>query len=231
MGDKLTLKDLDLPLQKLILGPRKKLLVLCLGGLLVHRVHIRDKHTVRGFKPDYTHGKFRVFKRPFCNEFLDFCFDRFVVGLWSSAMDHNIDDALRCVIGDDSRNKLAFFWSQMQCRDSGYGCPGRKAKPVYLKRLKDLWDKKPGCHNRFPWEKGQYSASNTLLIDTEPHVSLLNPVNTAIFPEPFKKPNPEDAYLGPNGELQRFLEGLSSQDIDVPTYVKDRRSIASGGLL
>ncbi|CAH9118988.1 unnamed protein product [Cuscuta europaea] len=113
--------------------------------------------------------------------------------------------------------------SQMQCRDSGYGCPGRKAKPVYLKRLKDLWDKRPGCHNRFPWEKGQYSASNTLLIDTEPHVSLLNPVNTAIFPEPFKNPNPEDAYLGPNGELQRFLEGLSSGDIDVPTYVKEHR--------
>lgn len=32
--------DLDFPLEKLNLGPRKKLIVLCLGGLLVDRVQI-----------------------------------------------------------------------------------------------------------------------------------------------------------------------------------------------
>lgn len=50
--------ELDLPLEKLNLGPKKKLLVLCLGGVLAHRVHVRDKHTVRGLKPDVTYGKF-----------------------------------------------------------------------------------------------------------------------------------------------------------------------------
>ncbi|KAL2509250.1 FCP1-like proteiny domain-containing protein [Forsythia ovata] len=64
---------------------KEKLLVLCLGGLLAHRVHNREKLTVHGLKPDVTHGKFRVFKRPFCTEFMKFCFDRFEVGLWSSA--------------------------------------------------------------------------------------------------------------------------------------------------
>ncbi|KAK4396458.1 hypothetical protein Sango_1482400 [Sesamum angolense] len=94
-----TATDLDLPLDKLNLGPKKKLLVLCLGGLLVHRVHVRDKASIRGLRPDVLHGKFLVFKRPFCTEFLKFCFERFEVGLWSSAMNHNIGALLTEITG------------------------------------------------------------------------------------------------------------------------------------
>lgn len=50
--------ELGLSLEKLNLGPKKKLLILCLGGLLVHRVHIRDMATVRGLRPDVVYGKF-----------------------------------------------------------------------------------------------------------------------------------------------------------------------------
>lgn len=50
--------DLGLSLDKLNLGPKKKLLVLCLGGLLVHRVHIKNKSTVRGLRPDVAYGRF-----------------------------------------------------------------------------------------------------------------------------------------------------------------------------
>lgn len=50
--------ELGLSLDKLSLGPKKKLLILCLGGLLVHRVHLRDKSTVRGLRPDVVYGKF-----------------------------------------------------------------------------------------------------------------------------------------------------------------------------
>ncbi|CAH9118996.1 unnamed protein product [Cuscuta europaea] len=214
--------ELDLPLDKLNLGPRKKLLVLCLGDLLVRRVHLRDKHTVRGFRPDVIHGKFLVFRRPFCTDFMKFCFDQFVVGLWSSARDHNIDAVLRCITGYENRNKLAFVWSQEECRDSGDYCLEKKEKPLFLKNLEDLWEKKYGYHADLPWKKGEYSASNTLLIDTEPHVALLNPDNTAIFPKPFKTPDPGDTFLGSNGELRKFLEGVTDEE-DVPTYVKKHR--------
>ncbi|VFQ92611.1 unnamed protein product [Cuscuta campestris] len=163
-----------LPLEKLNLGPQKKLLVLCLGDLLVRRVHVRDRRTVRGFEPDVTHGKFLVFKRPLCTEFMKFCFDRFVVGLWSSARDHNIDAVLSCITGHGNRHKLAFVWAQEECEDSGFYCLEKEEKPIFLKRLEDLWGKKYPI--TLPWKNGQYSASNTLLIDTEPHVSLLNPV-------------------------------------------------------
>ncbi|OIT03140.1 hypothetical protein A4A49_16261 [Nicotiana attenuata] len=51
-------KNLDLPLEKLNLGPKKKLLVLNLGGLLVDRVHRRNESAVRRYTPDLVHGNF-----------------------------------------------------------------------------------------------------------------------------------------------------------------------------
>ncbi|RAL43723.1 hypothetical protein DM860_014224 [Cuscuta australis] len=151
---------------------------------------------------------------------MKFCFDRFVVGLWSSARDHNIDAVLSCITGHGNRHKLAFVWAQEECEDSGFYCLEKEEKPIFLKRLEDLWGKKYPI--TLPWKNGQYSASNTLLIDTEPHVSLLNPVDSAIFPQPYKKPNPRDTFLGQTGELRSFLEGVAEVD-DVPTYVKENR--------
>lgn len=49
----------DLSLEKLNLGPKKKLLVLCLGGLLVDRVHKRHSASVKGRRPDLVSGKFQ----------------------------------------------------------------------------------------------------------------------------------------------------------------------------
>ncbi|KAL2509175.1 Uncharacterized protein Fot_32822 [Forsythia ovata] len=53
-----SIKDVKkLSLEKLNLGRKKKLVVLCLDGLLVHR---KDKNNVRrGLKPDVIHGRFR----------------------------------------------------------------------------------------------------------------------------------------------------------------------------
>ncbi|MFX6533537.1 HAD family hydrolase, partial [Acinetobacter baumannii] len=175
------------------------------------RVHVKDKASVRGLRPDVVYGKFYVFKRPFCTEFLKFCFERFEVGLWSSAREHNIDGVLSNITGG-ARSKLLFVWSQEECIDSGFGCLHKEEKPLFLKELKDLWGDK-----NF---KGRFSASNTLLIDDEPHTCLLNPPNTAIFPNPYKKHNRDDTLLGPDGELRKFLDGLADAE-DVPSYVKD----------
>ncbi|CAA2994304.1 Hypothetical predicted protein [Olea europaea subsp. europaea] len=211
--------ELELPLEKLNLGPKKKLLVLCLGGLLVHRVHVRDSHTVRGLKADVAYDKLLVFKRPFCTDFIKFCFERFEVGVWSAARNRNIDAALSCVTGPGMRSKLAFVWGQDERTESGFYCLRKEEKPLFLKELKDLWEKK---YRSLPWEKGQYSSSNTLLIDDEPHTCLLNPTDTAIFPQPYKKHDVKDTFLGPNGELRGFLEGLADAD-DGRTYVKEHR--------
>ncbi|RHN48615.1 putative FCP1 domain, HAD-like domain-containing protein [Medicago truncatula] len=49
------------------------------------------------------------YKRPFTEEFMKFCLERFEVGLWSSRSERSIDGALECVMGD-SKNKLLFVW-------------------------------------------------------------------------------------------------------------------------
>ncbi|XP_051148265.1 uncharacterized FCP1 homology domain-containing protein C1271.03c [Andrographis paniculata] len=203
--------DLGLSLDKLSLGPKKKLLVLCFGGLLVHRVHVRDKRTVRGLRADVVYGKFLVFKRPFCTDFLKFCFERFDVALWSSAREHNIGGVLSSITGGEG-NKFVFVWGQSECSDSGSYCLHKEEKPLFVKELKRIWENK-----NF---KGKYSAANTLLIDDEPHTSLLNPPNTAIFPSPYKSHNIRDTVLGPNGELRKYLDGLVDAK-DVPSYVKE----------
>jgi hypothetical protein len=48
--------DCGLSLEKLNLGPRKKLLILGLGGLLCHRVHRRDWSRARYGNHDSSYG-------------------------------------------------------------------------------------------------------------------------------------------------------------------------------
>ncbi|KAK1362170.1 FCP1 homology domain-containing protein [Heracleum sosnowskyi] len=202
--------SLDISLEKLNLGPKKKLLVIALGGLLVHRQHDREKFTKipPNIRPDVFHGRFRVYKRPFCDDFLKFCFERFEVGLWSAAREHNIQVLLNTLLGA-YRNRLLFVWDQEDCTDTEFMCLDNKYKPIFLKELDKVWEK-----------HGQYSSSNTMLIDDEPYRALLNPPNTAIFTKKYIVGDVKDNLLGPKGELQSFLDGLA-EAANVPSYVKD----------
>ncbi|KAF5823724.1 putative FCP1 domain, HAD superfamily protein [Helianthus annuus] len=208
--------NLDVSMSKLNLGPKKKLLVLPMGGFLVHRAHRRRPNTIpKNRQPDFCSGNFMIYKRPFCQEFLEFCFERFQVGIWSSAMEHNIGGVLTNVMGTELKSKLLFTWDQGQCTDTGFTCPDNQKKPLFLKELKHIWKKK---YIYGPWSEGEYSASNTLLI-TYPVKALLNPPNTSIYPGNYDPENKEDDVLGPNSELRVFLEGLAEAK-DVQSYVK-----------
>ncbi|CAN6719811.1 unnamed protein product [Malus baccata var. baccata] len=90
--------DCGLSLEKLYIGSRKKLVIFSLNGLLVHRVIRYNRAKIPSNRtPDGTYGSYlglttlffdvAVFKRPFCDEFMQFCFERFEVGIWSSALD------------------------------------------------------------------------------------------------------------------------------------------------
>ncbi|PHU06351.1 hypothetical protein BC332_22840 [Capsicum chinense] len=175
---------LDLPLEKLNLGPKKKLLVLSLGGLLVDRVHRRNESAVRRFTPDLAHGNF-----------LDDLKCNMSVGL------------ARLTNGSAHLAR----YDQDNCIDSGFSTVKKHNKPIFLKQLKKIWE-----NNSYG---GRFSEFNTLLIDDEPHVALLNPPNTGVFPPAYKVRNRGDTFLGPKGEMQEFLDGLVDAN-DVPTYVK-----------
>lgn len=210
-------EHLGLPLEKLSLGPRKKLLVLGLGGLLCHRVYRYGSmsNIPRSRYADASYGSFYVYKRPYCEEFMKFCLERFEVGIWSSAREWYLDNALDCVM-KGLRRKLLFAWDQVECTDSGFKTLEKRDKPLYLKDLKKLWNK----DSKAKLPMGKYSKSNTLLIDNVPYKALLNPPHTAIFPTEYKVDQIDDKDLGPEGELRIYLAGLADA-ANVAAYVKE----------
>lgn len=190
----------------------KKLLVLDVNGLLVETYFQFDK-LPEGHRPDGKVGRFFVYRRPFCDEFLEFCFENFVVGIWSSAQKHNVDSLVDFIFGD-LKKKLLFSWHQIDCTDTGLKTPENTRKPLFLKELSKLWSKaKPDL----PWEEGEYGPCNTLLIDDSPYKALRNPAHTAVFPYPYKVTNELDDILG--GDLRKYLEGLSAAS-NVQQYVE-----------
>ncbi|KAG9156596.1 hypothetical protein Leryth_006576 [Lithospermum erythrorhizon] len=73
---------------------KRKLLVLDINGLLADIVSADDVSQESGVNPDLIIGRKAVFKRPFCDEFLEFCFERFSVGVWSSRVKYSFSHSL-----------------------------------------------------------------------------------------------------------------------------------------
>ncbi|OIT07731.1 PREDICTED: uncharacterized protein LOC109223928 isoform X1 [Nicotiana attenuata] len=193
----------------------KKLLVLDVNGLLADIVPVR--HVPYNLKADIIVSGKAVFRRPFLDDFLQFCFERFNVGVWSSRIKKNMELVLDVLLGN-AKHKLVFCWDQSHCTDTGFPVVGkRRTKPIILKKLKMLWDK---YEPDLPWERGEYDESNTLLLDDSPHKALCNPPNTAIFPNSYHyMDEKDDSLAGPGGDLRVYLEGLSMAE-NVQKYVE-----------
>ncbi|KAI9174547.1 hypothetical protein LWI28_018993 [Acer negundo] len=190
---------------------KKKLLVLDVNGLLADIV----SYASHGYKPDIMISKKSVFKRPYCDDFLRFCFERFNVGIWSSRIKKNVEKVIEFLMGDSRRN-LHFIWDAYHCSKTGLNTIENKDKPLVLKELKKLWDK---LEPDLPWEKGEYNETNTLLLDDSPYKALRNPAHTAIFPYSYSYKDSNDCSLGPGGDLRVYLEGLAAAE-NVQEYVQ-----------
>ncbi|KAL6995061.1 hypothetical protein U1Q18_005195 [Sarracenia purpurea var. burkii] len=196
---------------------RKKLIVLDVNGLLADIVPCVPGG---GFKynPDTIISNKAVFKRPYCDDFLQFCFERFRVGVWSSRTKKNVDSVLDFLMRKSKCN-LLFCWDQSHCTITGFNTVENRDKPLLLKELRKLWEKH---EPDLPWERGEYNESNTLLLDDSPYKALRNPPHTAIFPHTYQYKNVRDNSLGPAGDLRVYLEGLASAD-NVQKYVQLNR--------
>ncbi|XP_049934689.1 uncharacterized protein LOC116257445 isoform X2 [Nymphaea colorata] len=197
--------------QPLSSQPRRKLLILDLNGLLVDVIDSFRRHLPQR-KPDKKIGRRLVFKRPFCDEFLEFCFRRFDVGIWSSLMMRNLQPVVEFLLGN-MRSKLLFCWDGSFCTITGVYTIENRRKPLVLKELKKIWEKE--------WEKEQYTPSCTLLVDDSPYKALFNPAYTGIFPRPFMLHHEDDNALGRGGKIRVYLEGLVKAD-DVREYIKNK---------
>ncbi|KAL8124043.1 uncharacterized protein LOC141717944 isoform X2 [Apium graveolens] len=190
----------------------KKLLVLDLNGLLADVV---GDNSVTIKADGHVAGK-KIFKRPFCEDFLQFCFNRFTVGVWSSRRKENVDKVLQVLMPEEDRSKLAFVWNQSHCTRTGFQTLENIDKPLFLKELPKLWKIE---NRKFSFKVVDYDKSNTLLLDDSPYKALLNPPYTAIFPTPYQYQDQNDAGLGHGGDLRVYLEGLALAE-DVQEYVE-----------
>ncbi|CAN1151808.1 hypothetical protein LINPERPRIM_LOCUS28556 [Linum perenne] len=180
---------------------KKKLLILDVNGLLVDIIPNSECPT--SHQPDLNVSQKSVFIRPYCRDFLRFCFENFAVGVWSSRTWKNLDRVVKFLF-EDSEDNLIFCWDQSNCTHTGLSTLDNPNKPLVLKELRRLWrDKKA-----LPWRKGVFDASNTLLLDDSPYKALRNPVHTAIFPHSYKCTDAEDSALGPEGDLRKYLEQI-----------------------
>lgn len=191
---------------------KKKLLILDLNGLLVdinedkHNAHMADAKVRRKL----------VFRRPYCDDFLNFCALNFELGVWSSRKKENVASVVDIVMRD-FKPCLLFCWDMSKCTFTGHKTLENVHKPLVLKELRKLWNKE---EPDLPWEVGDYSASNTLLVDDSPYKALRNPPYTAIFPHSYSYMNWNDNSLGPGGDLRVYLQNLAFAD-DVQCFVRN----------
>ncbi|KAH6829700.1 Haloacid dehalogenase-like hydrolase superfamily protein [Perilla frutescens var. hirtella] len=190
---------------------RRKLLVLDINGLLADIVFPAPKHCEGDIK---VYGR-AVFRRPFCDDFLKFCFQNFYVGIWSSRTKRIIDKVVSYLLGDQ-KDKLLFCWDMTHSTQTGFKTLENRHKPLVCKELRKIWEHDDPS---WPWKKGDYNESNTLLLDDSPYKALLNPLHTAIFPHPYQYSDKNDNLLGPGGDLRVYLEGLVTSE-NVQKYVE-----------
>ncbi|KAL3719284.1 hypothetical protein ACJRO7_004268 [Eucalyptus globulus] len=189
---------------------RRKLLILDINGLLADIVSPPPKD----YKADINIARRAVFKRPFCIDFLKFCFERFDVGIWSSRNKKNVERVVDYLLGD-MKHKLLFCWDLSHCTATRFRTLENKHKALVFKEVRRLWEKH---ESSLPWQKGDYDESNTLLLDDSPYKALLNPPHTAVFPNSYRFQHESDVSLGNGGNLRVYLEELAAAN-DIRQYV------------
>ncbi|CAI8591949.1 unnamed protein product [Vicia faba] len=183
---------------------RKKLLVLDINGLLADIVSPPPKNV----KQDTTISRKAVFKRPYYLEFLNFCFERFDVAVWSSRLKKYVDRVVDYLMGD-MKQRLIFCWDLSHCTETSFRTLENRHKPLVFKDLRKIWD---NYDPNLPWDKGYYNESNTLLLDDSPYKALLNPPYNSIFPHTYSYENQNDISLAAGGSLRRYLDGVANAE-------------------
>ena len=135
---------------------------LCIDKKYIKPLLIFDIHGVLGERLPFQEGLSKnmgrkvarkFITRPHCEDFLDFCFENYEVGVWSSALKKNLSLSM---FGEKGRTPL-FVWSQKEITDLFPIMSFRKStKPLHLKDMSTVWTAYPS-----------YDASNSLLLDND----------------------------------------------------------------
>src|SRR5262245_393593 len=86
----------------------QKLVILDIDETLVYAT---EKPLER--EADFRVGDYHVYKRPFLNEFIMFCFDTFAVAVWTTSTESYADEMLNRLLTGEQ--KPVFIWTREKC--------------------------------------------------------------------------------------------------------------------
>lgn len=86
----------------------KKLLILDLDETLVYATEEKLEH-----QEDFVVGQYYVYKRPFLQEFIQFCLENFDVAVWTTSTSNYAAEIVANVFPNPS--DLKFLWSRLRC--------------------------------------------------------------------------------------------------------------------
>jgi hypothetical protein len=200
--------------------PRRKLLVLDVNGLLVHRAY-KAKPKEYSRPPDAVLGEFSVFLRPHALSFVGWAMENFNVAVWCTATERNAVPLVDMLFAGESERPVVLLHGG-DCRQLGIDHPDKPGKPLVCKRLADLW----ACAEVV--SRGPYSAANTLILDDAPYKCVMNPPGTALHPREWKcemggKNDALDETLAPSGPMRACLETIARAP-DVAAGIADLSS-------
>jgi TFIIF-interacting CTD phosphatase-like protein len=135
---------------------KRKTLVLDIDETLLHSTYEKLEQ-----EPDYMYKGRRVYLRPRLNEFLEFCFANFEVGIWTSSKSEYAKKTLKFIVTDLS--KFKFIWTRKKCTKT-YKKNGFWEDVVYIKNLNCLPD---------------FQAADFIMIDDTP--SNIQPADSNII--------------------------------------------------
>ncbi|EKX40510.1 hypothetical protein GUITHDRAFT_75449 [Guillardia theta CCMP2712] len=134
---------------------KRILLVLDVNGFLLERT--------RKKLPNLPCVKVRstyVYNRPGMMEFVKWCTELFVLGVWSTAKRENVVELVKHIFGTSYHQDVAFILDGSSCTPTGLRHPENKYKELVTKDLETVW--------RMP-NMSSFARNRTLLIDDSPY--------------------------------------------------------------
>ncbi len=91
-------------------------------------IHATEEKLER--KPDFLVGEYFVYKRPFLESFLEFCFENFDVAIWTTATKSYAEEILQIILKETQN--WEFLWTRERCT---FAFDAEAREHFYVKRM------------------------------------------------------------------------------------------------
>ena len=201
-------------------SPSKRLIILDINGVLCHKYFVGKLNGKEISKlkdlpfEQITLRSFIVFVRPHAYKFLDFCFENFDVGFFSSTTYQNAWSILEKLLSKEQQKQVKFYWYRDRTRlDPEYPKDGIENFDT-VKKIKDILESPIVNRNR------DYTNRNVVLIDDSEDKTRFNDKKNIYTIKPFDiSPYLESNRVDKKSEeveIEEDMELLTMMDESIP---------------